>query len=322
MPFSGLRRALAPALVAAVALLSACGGGDVVSQFTPSRVVVFGDAFSDAGQRSGRRYTINDGTVNVWSERLAANYGAPFGTAAAGGFSYATGSARINAEPDAAGDGSTPTVKEQVDTFLAAQTPGSGDLVIVAAGIGDVVTQGQLVKTGAQTTSQAVANVQQAARDMGAQVRRLVQAGATHVVVVGTYDLGRSIWATEKSITSELTDISGKFNEQLLLSIVDLGANVLYVDAALYFNLGINSPQSYSLSEASKTACTSVDAGPGIGIGAGEINSTLCSASTLRVVDGATIDPAKYLFSDAVYPSAQGHRLFGDHAYDRIRQRW
>ncbi|HWP12568.1 MAG TPA: GDSL family lipase, partial [Ramlibacter sp.] len=118
--------------------------------------------------------------------------------------------------------------------------------------------------------------------------------------------------------TGLLSDASGKFNEQLLLSIVDLGANVLYVDAALLFNLMVSSPPSYDLTNATDPVCTSVDPGPGIGIGAGQVNSALCNTGTLA--PGA--DYAHYLFADRVYPTPQGHRKFGQYGYDRIRARW
>ena len=74
--------------------------------------------------------------------------------------------------------------------------------------------------------------------------------GATHVVVVGTYDLGRSPWATATGQASLLSEASTKFNTELLVSLVDLGANVLYVDAALLYNLMISNPEFYALSNA------------------------------------------------------------------------
>ena len=64
--------------------------------------------------------------------------------------------------------------------------------------------------------------------------------------------------------------------------------------------------------------CTSVDAGPGIGIGANQVNSALCNTST--IVSGATY--SLYLFADRIYPTPTGHRKFGDYAYQRIRARW
>ncbi len=316
-----MRRAVL-ALAAVPALwLAACGSGTIESQLNPARIVAFGDGFSDLGQ-GGSRYTVNDGSVNVWSQQVAASFGLPLAAKAAGGTSFATGNARITLKPDAAGSAATPTVTEQVDQFLAASQPGNGigatDLVIINGGIADIVAEVAKVNSGAQTADQMIANVKQAGRDLGGQVRRLVQAGAEHVVVVGTYDLGKSPWAVSTGQTSRLSDASGRFNDQLLLSIVDLGANVLYVDAALLFNLMIASPPSYELTNATDIVCTSVDPGPGIGTGAGQVNSALCTTGTL--VAGATY--TQYLFADRIYPAPNGHRKFGDYAYQRIRARW
>jgi outer membrane lipase/esterase len=317
MSFHWMRRAVVALASASALLMAACGSGTIESQLHPSRIVAFGDSFSDLGQ-GGSRYTVNDGTINIWSQAVASSFGVSVNTAAAGGTSYATGNARVNTQPSAAGSSTTPTVKEQIDLFLAGNAFATNDLVIINGGIADIVAETARVSAGTQTSDQMIANVRQAGRDLGAQVRRLVQAGGTHVVVVGAYDLGKSPWALSTSQTALLSDASGKFNEQLLLSIVDLGANVLYVDAALLFNLMVSSPAAYELANVTDIVCTSVDAGPGIGTGAGQVNSALCTTGTIA----AGANYAAYLFADRVYPTPQGHRKFGAYAYDRIRSRW
>ena len=316
MSFSWMRRASLAMASASMLLLAACGSGTIESQLHPARIVVVGDGFSDLGQ-TGPRYTVNDGSINVWTQQVAAAFGVGIAPAAAGGTSYATGNARIVAKPDAAGNSATPTVKEQIDTFLAGSAIGSNDLVIVNGGISDVIAQMAQVTAGTQTGAQMVANAQQAGRDLGAQVRRLVAAGGTHVVVVGSYHLGRSPWATALGQSALLTDASNKLNEELLLTIVDLGANVLYVDAALQYNLMSGNPAAYDMSNAANPVCTSVDPGPGIGIGAGQINSALCTPATV----GGN-DYNRFLFADAVYPAPTGHRKFGEYAHSRISSRW
>jgi outer membrane lipase/esterase len=312
-----MRRALLALASVSALLLAACGSSTTESQLQPSRVIAFGDGLGDLGQ-GGSRYTVNDSTVNIWTQQVGVGFGIIMATAANSGTSYATGNARVVAKPDAAGNSATPTVKEQIDTFLASNTFGPNDLVIVGAGIADVIAETAQLNAGSQTSAQTVADVQQAGRDLAAQVRRLVQAGATHVVVVGTYDLGKSPWATASGQVSLLSDISTKFNTELLVSIVDLGANVLYVDAALLYNLMINNPTVYSLSNSIDPVCTSIDPGPGIGIGAGQVNSALCTTNT--IVSGA--DYNLYLFADRVYPTPAAQRKFGDYAFQRIRARW
>jgi outer membrane lipase/esterase len=299
-------------------LLAACGSGTIESQLQPTRIVAFGDAFSDLGQ-AGTRYTVNDGTLNIWTAEMASSFGLPLVTAAAGGTSYATGNVRINSKPDAAGSSATPTVKQQIDAFLAAgNTLGPNDLVVVSGGIGDLIAETAKLNAGAQTHDQLIADIKQAGTDLGTQVRRLVSAGATHVVVVGPYDLSRTPWSTATNQASLLTEASTQFNTSMLVSIVDLGADVLYVDSALLFNLMTGTPSAYSFSNATDPVCTSVDPGPGIGIGAGQVNSALCTTST--IVAGA--DYSTYIFADAVYPTPSAQRQFGDYAFQRVRARW
>ena len=312
-----MRRALLALASAAALLVAACGSGTIESQLQPSRIVAFGDGFSDLGQ-AGSRYTVNDGTANVWLHEFAVRFGLTLTATAAGGTSYATGNARINTKPDAAGNSATPTVTQQVDQFLAGNAIGANDLMVINGGIADIVAEMAKVNSGAQTSDQMIATVKQAGRDLGAQVRRLVQAGGAHVMVVGTYDLGKSPWATITGQATLLSDASVQFNDQLLLSIVDLGANVLYVDAALEFNLMIASPPSFNMTDATNPVCTSVDPGPGIGTGPGQVNSALCNTSTLL----AGADYTHFLFADRIYPTPQGHRTFGDFAFDRIRARF
>lgn len=304
------------AALSVLALLSSCGGS-VESQFSPTRVLAVGDGFADLGQ-DGARYTINDGTVNNWSQYLAQAYGLDLAASAGGGWSFATGHARVGTHPDAAGNAATPTVREQVDALLAATTPAATDLVVVNAGTADLVAEAHAYFSGTRTRDDLTANAKQAGADLGTQVRRLVDAGATHVMVVGPYNLGKSVWAQEIDGASVLEDATTKFNNQLLISIEDLGETVLYVDAAYYFNLVTGSPSSYDLDNVETEACTSVDGGAGIGTGSGQVNSHLCDGNTLL----AGIDPAKYLFADRVYVTPVAHRLFGAYAYDRIRERW
>ena len=319
MAFQGLRRALMGAAIASLALLAACGGGSVVSQLEPRRVIAFGDAMVDVGQ-TGRRFTIDDGSTSIWAQQLAASYGLPLTAESAGGSGYGTGNARVTASPDAAGEASTLTVAQQVGKFLAAGGFAAGDLVVMQAGTSDILTQVTSANAGAQTQAQALAAIEQAARDLAAQVRRIVGAGAQHVVLAGTFNLGRTPWAVGLGQGPLLESYSRRFNEVLLIGIADLGANVLYVDQALYFNLVTASPSAYLGSGANATtaACTSVDPGPGIGIGTGQISAYPCDTTTLL----PGINPALYFFADQVYPTPAAHRLFGIEAFNRVKGRW
>lgn len=325
-----LRRAGLWAACASALLLAACGGGSIVSSFTPARVVAFGDAMGDLGQ-NGQRYTVNDNSVNNWTQFVANGFGRQLSASSAGGLSFATGNARVTATTDAAGKTGTPSVQQQVDTFLASNTLTENDLVLVSAGTSDVIVQAKAVLDGTISEAQAQQNVQQAADELAGQVRRLVNAGAKHVAVAGPYNMGRSAWAVETGQTGlleRLSAVSGNtganqprsFNERLLISMVDLGASVLYIDAALEFNLITANPgaSGFALNNGTAVACNSVDPGPGIGTGDNQVNSNLCTPATIA----AGVDYTKFLFADRVYPTPRGQTIFGDFAFNRIRERW
>ncbi|MES2975132.1 MAG: SGNH/GDSL hydrolase family protein [Pseudomonadota bacterium] len=311
-----LRRAFAAAACVSAALLAGCGSSSTVSALTPARIVVFGDATAALGTGGGSRYTVNDGSLNNWTLQVAAQFARPLGSTADGGQSHAVANARVTSAVDAAG-GANPPVTQQITNFLAAGAVGTNDLIIVNAGTSDIIAQTAAVIAATQTGADAVTNAGVAGKELGAQVRRLVTAGAKYVVVVGPYDLSRTPWSTASGQAATIFQASSKFNEELLISIVDLGANVLYVDAAFYFNLVTSSPTTYSFDSAVNVACNSVNPGPGIGTGAGKVDSSLCTPSTITIADYN-----KAVFADGVYSTPQMQRLFGDYAYSRIRNRF
>lgn len=317
MAANWMRRSLMVAACASAALLAACGSSTTESAISPQRMIAFGDGMSDVGQK-GTRYTVNDGSVNNWTLQVASGYGKTLTASSAGGKSYAAGNARIVAKPDAAGSNTTLTVKEQIDSFLASNTFTGDDLVMINGGISDVIANMAAVNAGTMTTEQMITASRQAGTDFAAQIRRLVNAGAKYVVVAGTYDLSKTPWATDISRTTVLNSASSAFNEGLLVGIVDLGANVLYVDLAYYVNLYTSSPSAYGFENATKAVCTSEDPTDGIGIGAGKVNSALCTTSTLL----ASANQDKYAFADSVYLTPSAQRQFGTYAYDRLRSRW
>lgn len=312
-----LRRAVLLAACATSLLLAACGSGTIESQFVPSRIVVFGDAFADIGQ-TGTRYTVNDNGVDIWTQAVAVGFAQPLSPAISGGTSYATAHARVSVKPDDIGNSATRTVKEQVDAFLASNTVGGNDLFLVNAGTSDLIAEGAKLAAGTQNSDQLLAAARDAGRSLADQVRRLTGAGAKYVAVVGPYNLGRSPWATSKGLASQLEAASGRFNESMLVALVDLGDRVLYVDAALQYNLMIAVPAAFDMTDSVRPVCTSVDPGPGIGIGPGEINSGLCTPST--VLSGAVYN--NYLFADKVYVTPKAQTKFGEYAFARIRARW
>ncbi|MFZ3123650.1 MAG: SGNH/GDSL hydrolase family protein [Acidovorax sp.] len=317
MAANWMRRTVVVAACASAALLAACGSSTIESGLTPERFIAFGDAFSDVGQK-GASYTVNDGSISNWTQQIASRYGKTIAPAASGGLSYAAGNARVSAKPDVAGDATTLTITEQIDRFLASGSFGDNDVVFVNAGPSEVIAGMAAVRAGTLAPADMVTEVRKAGQELAAQVRRLVTAGAKQVVVTGTYDLGKTPWATAINEAALLSDASSRFNDGLLVNMVDLGANVLYIDSTYYVNLYTYSPGSYGFDNATEPVCTSVDTGNGIGIGTGQVNSALCNTSTL--LPGANHN--RYVFADAVYMTPSAHRQLGDYAYDRLRYRW
>ncbi|QHI98914.1 GDSL family lipase [Xylophilus rhododendri] len=318
MTVSWLRRtAVLTIACASAALLAACGSGTVDSAISPSRFVVFGDGLSDVGQ-TGTRYTVNDGTVNIWAQQLASRYGVGITPQSSGGTGYAVGNARVTLHPDAAGVASTPTVTEQISSFLASDSPKSSDLILVGGGTSDLLAGFAAYRAGTITSDQYVAQARTAGTELGAQVRRMVTAGAKYVMSTGVYDLSRSPLGATSGQGTLLSAAATAFNTALELAIADLGANVLYVDAQYYYNLITAYPSSYSFTDSGTVVCTSVDSGPGIGIGNGQVNSALCNTGTIA----SGLDINLYEFADFVYFTPQAQRLFGNYAYDRLRLRF
>lgn len=299
------RAALALACAGAAGLLGACGSGSVVSDFNPQRFLTVGDGFMDVGQ-AGHRFTVNDGTHN-WVQALAAHYNVTLTAASAGGWGYAQGHARVTAEDTSSG-ANAPSVSAQIDALLARTSfQTNADLTLVNGGIADIVAAVQATGISADTT----AAVRAAGTALGQQVRRLVNAGATHVVITGVYNLGHTPWARGLGQQGPIEDLSEAFNTALRLEIENMRDNkVQYFDAEQFFNLVHNVPSNFPVDNVSDPACATPDA-------------TTCTAATL--VAGA--DHNRYLWADSLYIAPAAQRLFVNesytaNAYTTLRQRW
>jgi phospholipase/lecithinase/hemolysin len=200
-----------------LALLAACGGGGGgggnsggnsggdTPPVVKYQVVSFGDSLSDVGTYgpiasavSGGMFTTNPGPI--WMQNVAQYYG---GTAIIpaytigftqklspnGGLGYAEGGATVATPADQSaflyallGDVEMP-VDQQVASYL--KTYGSfnsGQLVFVWVGANDVLRAG--------TPPAALSTVETAATTLGQIVAQIVQAGATHVVVINLPNIG------------------------------------------------------------------------------------------------------------------------------------
>jgi phospholipase/lecithinase/hemolysin len=294
MTGNSLRRILLALTCASAALLTACGSGTIVDPFTPTRVLSVGDSFSDLGQ-DGKRYTVNDDTINIWSQQAAINWGLPLVASNKGGLSYARGDALVTGPTGN-------SIEAQVTELLSKNKLQAGDLVLINGGLADIMTNVAASGFSAQTT----ANVQAAGRALGAQVQRVVNAGATHVLVVGVFPLGLSPLGISTGQTTNFDNITLAFNNALKLAIVDLGANVLYLDSAQYYGQVYYAPTNFPpLNNSTTVACTTVLV-------------TDCTPATIT----PGFDYNTLLYASSVYFTPTAHRLLGNYAFNRVKDRW
>jgi len=299
------RRAAAGLLAGAAALLAGCGSGSVVSDLHAERFIVVGDGFSDVGQ-NGHRYTVNDGSLN-WIQQLAEYYELTIKPATEGGWGYAQGHARV-ALPDTRSGTDAPSVTAQIDALLARTTlDAQGDVVFINGGVSDIVAA---VEAHGDTPAAEEA-VNTAAQALAEQVKRVVEAGARHVVVTGVPNICHTPWARALGLEADYEDCAPAwaFNSRLLVELNGMGATTLYFDAALFYNLIYNKPSNYPVDNIEDAVCTTPDA-------------STCTPGTVKQTDYN-----RYLFADALHYTPAMQRLFVDrdyveNAYTRFRERW
>ncbi len=303
---TGRRIFTASAILAAVALATGCGGGTKTeSSLVPTRFIAFGDGLSDLGQIGGAVYTIKDANIGNWTQQVAAAYGLTLTAQSAGGQGWARGNARISLKPDAAGVATTLTMAEQIDAFLASNSLGKDDVVLLNPGISDLLVQAEGIKAGTITAADAIVNAQAAGKALSDQAKRLVAAGGKHVVVAGAYNFGKSPYATTAGLGATLENASLKFNESLLVNLVNDGANVLYIDMAFRSNQIINQPGNSGFINSTAAACTT---------------SSVLACTTATIVAGVNYDT--YVFADDRYFTPAMQRTLGSYTADRMRNRW
>src|SRR5690349_4870588 len=198
---------------AAFALLAACGGGDDNNSTPPGgvklQVVSFGDSLSDVGTYApvaaanfgGGRFTTNPG--QVWVQNVAQYYGDTLTPAMTGGFGvppqtqsgfgYAQGGAlvtnpiginHVSNDPANYQGALTVPIVQQVSNYIAAHGSfNANQLVIVNGGGNDILYNFQKAVAGAITPNQASAAIGKAALDLAGVIGKIVQSGATHVLV-------------------------------------------------------------------------------------------------------------------------------------------
>jgi outer membrane lipase/esterase len=175
--------------------------------------------------------------------------------------------------------------------------------VLINGGVDDILSNAARTDI---SYDQMTANVQAAGRAMGAQVQRLLGAGATHVLAAGVWPLGLTPFGTATGQATNLTNLTLAFNNAFKISMVDLGANVLYLDSSTYYNTVYYNPTAYApLNNVTTMACTT-------------LLVTECTPATIT----PGYDYNTLLFANGWLPTPTGHRLLGNYAQSQLSTRW
>ena len=222
-------RVLAP-VVAAAALLSACGGGtSQVQAFQPARLLVLGDETNllvDDGSADGFKYSTNDrrGTTagkcllvpNI-AQSVATFYGMVF---AACNPTAATPRAFMQAQAGAMVDDAATGLKAQVDGVTDL---GSTDMLVVMIGANDMIDLYQRKLAGEFTAATATAEAIRLGRVAATQINRMLATGA-RALVITIPDMGKSPFAlaadkTDAGAAALMRTLSSEYNAALRLGI-------------------------------------------------------------------------------------------------------
>jgi phospholipase/lecithinase/hemolysin len=329
----GIRRAISAVLIA---LLTSCGGGGSsdsdsggTSPSAPAggvklQVVAFGDSLSDVGTYApiasavkGGRFTTNPG--QVWTQNVAQYYGDTLTAAftidlghelkpqsglgyAQGGSTVATPADQNQFLTDVIGDIEMP-VNQQISSYLSSHGSfNSNQLVLVWAGANDVLRAG--------TPPAANTTVQTAATTLAQLVGKIVQSGATHVVVVNVPNIGLSPDGLRQSDGGgNLTQLSQLFNATLTSALQTNGlqGKVIVVDSYTWTTQTIANYQANGFTVSNTAQACDPSKTP-------HDTSLLCSPATY-VTSNAD---QTYMFADELHPTTRMHALFAQYVEQQI----
>ena len=285
----------------ALALAFGLAGGAQAQSFTT--VVVFGDSLSDSGNvaliRSlppGNSFTTNPDPVAA--EIIAETFGASGAPSLAGGTNYATGGACVTSDPCIY---RAPTIATQVDQHLLQRPGGLADpdaLYTIWAGANDI--ESALGSNPATATAETL----EAAGALAAQIRRLQNAGARHIVVYNLPDLGvtPAARAGGPAIAGGLGALSGAYNEALDVALRSNEDGIVPINVARLFEEILEAPETYGFTDVTATACLP-----------GAVNSLACGPAGSGLPE--TYAPGaneNHLFADGQHPSGAAHRMLAE----------
>jgi phospholipase/lecithinase/hemolysin len=338
------------------------GGGDnnnTPAGGVKLQVVSFGDSLSDVGTYApvatanfgGGRFTTNPG--QVWTQNVAQYYGDTLTAAETGGFGvplapgsglgYAQGGARVTLQPGVGhatpgtanadfSQATTIPINDQVTSYISAHGSfNANQLVLINGGANDIfynltveqTTAAAIQAHCAAAQTAATTAISQAAIDLATVIGRVVQAGATHVVVSTIPDIGGSpqgLASADKGVTfSQVTQL---FNGTLQGALQQAGllSKVIYVDAYSWID-GIQANYQANGFTVSNTG-TACNLASMIAAATkfGEPNPTAFGTSLFCAPQTYTVAGADqtYMYADTVHPTTHLHALFSTFVEQQI----
>lgn len=301
-----------------LSVVAACGGGDRVEPFSPTRMLSFGDESSvvvdSNNDANGFKYTINAKTTTtdpvtgvvtttldcganaIWVQYVAATFS--FALPQCNPNAVANPASRLYAAPGAmAAD-----LGAQIDTHLLSDTFSGTDIVTVLIGANDVLAQYALFV--GDNEAALTAALEAAGSSVAAQVNRIGTLGGK-VIVATVPDMGLTPFAIAEGAdrAALLTRLTAAFNDALRGEIINDGRMIGLVLADETIQTAAKFPSLYSLADWTSVACDSTQA------------ATLLDCTSLTLVANASA--GTWLWADATHLSPAGHRFIGQLAQTR-----
>ncbi len=310
-------RLLLSALLGLLSLgLAACGGnGKIHKPLTPTALYTFGDGLVDAGS-NGRIYTVNPADAST-----PADYAIPH---------YVAGYFELDMLPHnqggtawAQGHSNVADTQAQIQTRLADARFGPSDVVLISAGMEDLVQTTEAVIAGSMSQTEAVAHLQLQARTLRQQWQSLYDHGARFIFMVPPFDLGQTPWMAQLKTShsqaqSSYEALDSAFSmalNQEAEAFVAKHQKVLLKSQNFRFYMGAyTNPEDRDNEAGTSIVDRSLCAPPA------DVDASLCTENTLAEPDADK--QGRYLFADNRHPTPQALRLLASAILDEMSDLW
>jgi phospholipase/lecithinase/hemolysin len=282
-----------------------------------STIAVVGASGTDTGNRCGSAdplcfpvppYAGTSTAANgqLFNQILAARYGSPMVASSSRGFNYAIGGATTGVIPTDTVAQKLPNLQLQTEALLQRvgyQANPQFLYIVDGSSFGNNIRRViELVSANpALATTLPTQAVSQAASDIGSVLNRLYAAGARHILLVNSSNLGLhpAVPAAAKPLA---TAMATGYNGALATQVVPLvksgapGLNIYYVDGGALSNEIVANPASFGITNTT-APCYPLFSAP---------SAPVCAT------------PATYMWWDELHPSAAVHSIIAQRAVAAI----